>query len=62
MKNSFWLILIGVLALMLLSLFLSLLLSLSMRRFSFLRYFFCIPYDGADGNNCGGLAELVLQF
>ena len=43
MKNSFWLILIGVLALMLLSLFLSLLLSLSMRRFSFLRYFFVFP-------------------
>ena len=43
MKNSFWLIVIGVPALMLLSLMLSLLLSFSMRRFYFLRDFFVFP-------------------
>ena len=43
MKNSFWLIVIGVPALMLLSLLLSLLLSFSMRKFYFLRDFFVFP-------------------
>ena len=43
MKNSFWLILIGVPVLMLLSLLISLALSFSMRKFCFLRDLFVFP-------------------